>query len=361
MRRTAACLLTVSLFTIFVIAGCSSSSKRVVAEAPPGYQPTPQSAPAQIGVKPAAKLADVQEAVKRVFKDAAVIDTKSNPNFVAGDFNGDASQDIAVILKPAKLDQMNEQYPPWLLRDPLSEHSPRTPLKIEKDETLLAVIHGYGANDWRDPEATQTFVLKNVVGNDLRVHSGKEFVSANSGRKLPRPQGDLIGETLHGSPGYLYYFASNYSWYDPKTFQGEAPRPGMFHQPKAQRAHAVGPQTPTVARIGVEELKAKINNNQPVTIIDVRSSEGFANSSTTIKGSIHFKVRRLRSRLSFPPLKDLPKNREIVIYCACPNDEASIAAAQILQAAGFQRVEVLQGGWLEWLKANGPVQSKPRG
>src|ERR1044072_4004342 len=114
MRRTAACLLTVSLFTIFVIAGCSSSSKRVVAEAPPGYQPTPQSAPAQIGGKPAAKLADVQEAVKRVFKDAAVIDTKSNPNFVAGDFNGDASQDIAVILKPAKLDQMNEQYPPWL-------------------------------------------------------------------------------------------------------------------------------------------------------------------------------------------------------------------------------------------------------
>ncbi|HYK22372.1 MAG TPA: rhodanese-like domain-containing protein [Pyrinomonadaceae bacterium] len=360
MRRTAACLLTVSLFTIFVIAGCSSS-KRVVAEAPPGYQPTPQSAPVQMAVKPAAKLADVQEAVKRVFKDAAVIDTKSNPNFVAGDFNGDSSQDIAVILKPAKLDQMNEQYPPWLLRDPLSEHSPRTPLKIEKDETLLAVIHGYGANDWRDPEATQTFVLKNVVGNDLRVHSGKEFVSANSGRKLPRPQGDLIGETLHGSPGYLYYFASNYSWYDPKTFQGEAPRPGMFHQPKAQRAHAVGPQTPTVARIGVEELKAKINNNQPVTIIDVRSSEGFANSSTTIKGSIHFKVRRLRSRLSFPPLKDLPKNREIVVYCACPNDEASIAAAQILQAAGFQRVEVLQGGWLEWLKANGPVQSKPRG
>ena len=34
---------------------------------------------------------------------------------------------------------------------------------------------------------------------------------------------------------------------------------------------------------------------------------------------------------------------------------ASIAAAQVLQAGGFKRVRVLQGGWLEWVRANGPV------
>jgi len=360
MRRTAACLLTVSLFTIFLVGACNST-KRVAAELPPAYQPTPQSTPVEMGMKSAPKLADVQEAVKRVFKDAAVIDTRYSPQFVAGDFNGDASQDIAVIVKPAKLDQMNEQYPSWLLRDPLSSQSPRTPLKVEKDETLLAVIHGYGANDWRDSEATQTFVLKNVAGSDLRVHTGKEFVSANSGRQLPRPQGDLIGETLKGNQGYLYYASSTYSWYDPKTFKGEAPKPGMVHQRKVVRAHAVAQQTPEVATITAEELKAKLNNNEPVTIIDVRSSEGFASSTSTVKGSFHFKVRKLKSRLSFPPLKDLSKDREIVTYCACPKDQSSIAAAQILQAAGFQRVKVLQGGWNEWLRVNGPVQSKPKG
>ena len=123
---------------------------------------------------------------------------------------------------------------------------------------------------------------------------------------------------------------------------------------------AQGQTAPAVDMISAEELKTKVTSNQPVTIIDVRSSEGFAASSTTVKGSIHFKVRKLKSRLAYPPLKDLPRDREIVTYCACPKDQASIAAAQILQASGFTRVRVLQGGWQEWLRVSGPVQPKPR-
>jgi rhodanese-related sulfurtransferase len=119
-------------------------------------------------------------------------------------------------------------------------------------------------------------------------------------------------------------------------------------------------QAPAVNMITAEELKAKLANNQPVTIIDVRSSEGFANSATTVKGSIHFKLRKLKSRLRYPPLKDLPRDREIITYCACPNDESSIAAAQTLQASGFTRVRVLQGGWNEWVRAKGPVQPRAR-
>jgi rhodanese-related sulfurtransferase len=358
MRQTAA-LLTISLFAICLVAACSSSQSRAKLEAPPPvYQPSPESTPVKLAPPPAPKLTEVQEAVKRVFKDAAVIDTRSNPHFVAGDFNGDASQDLAVVVRPANVEKMNEEYPPWLVREPRSNQSLRAPLKIEKDEVLLAVIHGYGTNDWRDPEATQTFVLKKVAGDDLRVHTGKEFVDANSGRKLPKPQGDLIGETLNGTQGYLYYAASTYSWYDPKTFKGEVQPPGMFHKPRVQRAHAQ--KAPEVAFITAEELKAKLSNNDPVTIIDVRGSESFAASSTTIKGSLHFKTRKLRARLAYPPLKDLSRDREIVTYCACPKDESSIAAAQIFQAGGFKRVRVLQGGWTEWMRVNGPVQSKPK-
>ncbi|HET6978498.1 MAG TPA: rhodanese-like domain-containing protein [Pyrinomonadaceae bacterium] len=117
---------------------------------------------------------------------------------------------------------------------------------------------------------------------------------------------------------------------------------------------------PAVQMISADELKAKVTANQPVTIIDVRSSEGYANSAKTVKGAIHFKLRKLKARLAFPPLKDLPKDQEIVTYCACPKDESSIAAAQILQASGFKRVRVLQGGWQEWLKANGPVEPRAK-
>lgn len=125
-------------------------------------------------------------------------------------------------------------------------------------------------------------------------------------------------------------------------------------------AVAQAQQPSPVNMITAEELKAKLAKNEPVTVIDVRSAEGFANSSTTLKGSLHYKVRRLKSRINYAPLKDMPRHREIVTYCACPKDEASISAAQILQAAGFTRVRVLQGGWNEWLRVKGPVQARSR-
>lgn len=125
-------------------------------------------------------------------------------------------------------------------------------------------------------------------------------------------------------------------------------------------AAAQAQQPLPVSMITAEELKTKMANNEQVTVIDVRSSEGFANSGTTVKGSVHFKLRKLKYRLNYAPLKDLPRNREIVTYCACPKDEASIAAAQILQDAGFTRVKVLQGGWTEWIRVKGPVQPRAK-
>jgi hypothetical protein len=231
MRQTATAFLTVSLLALTMFSACSPAPKPV-SEAPPAaaYQPSPESTPVHIGVVLEPKLPEVQSAIRRVFKDAAVLSPNHNPNFFSGDFNGDASQDLVVILKPVNLDEMNRQFAPWLLRDPRSTKSTRVRLPIQKDETLLAVIHGYGTNDWRDPDATQTFVLKNIVGSGFKIQSGKEFVEANSGRKLPRPQGDLIGETIDGTEGHLYYASSNYSWYDPKTYKSDESVPGVFHR-----------------------------------------------------------------------------------------------------------------------------------
>ena len=128
----------------------------------------------------------------------------------------------------------------------------------------------------------------------------------------------------------------------------------------AVTVQAQTPATPAVEMITADELKAKLAGNQPVMIIDVRSAESYAAASQTIKGAIHFKTRKLKSRLAYAPLKDLPKDREIVTYCSCPKDQSSITAAQILQASGFKHVRVLQGGWLEWLRVNGPVASRAK-
>jgi len=229
-RTWAVSLILLVLVLGYMNTGCSTKRNRV-AEAPPAYQPSPVSPQIKMPNVVPANLPEVQEAVRRVFKDAAVIDSNFNPSFLTGDFNGDSSQDLAVILKPApnKLAEMNEQYPSWLLRDPIfSGNAQRPALNVEDRDVLLAIIHGYGENDWRDSQATQTYLLKNVVGSNLLVKSAKEFQSAHNGRRLPRPQGDLIQETLRGEDGYLYYASADYVWYDPRTFKPKA-EVGMMH------------------------------------------------------------------------------------------------------------------------------------
>jgi hypothetical protein len=205
-------------------------------EAPPS--PVVQAdQPQQVSKLPPPELNSVQEAVKRVFKDSALIDISRNPIFIAGDFNGDLSQDIAVALKPApeRLSDLNEEFSTWILRDPFAANESRIPrLRVAANDSLLAVIHGYDANGWRDPQATQTYLLKNAVGSGMKAHQAKDVAKASRGRKLPPLRGDVIGEVLEGTSGYLYYAGATYSWYDPKTFKGESER-GMIHMPPKER------------------------------------------------------------------------------------------------------------------------------
>src|SRR5262245_48694993 len=125
---------------------------------------------------------EVNKAVRRVFRDAVIIHTKSSPYFMAGDFNGDSSQDIAVVVKPvaSRLQEINDQLANWILVDPkISYHSgsragmvTRPPrVRVNDGDILLAVIHGFGFNGWRDDQATQTYVLKNAVGAGMRAEA----------------------------------------------------------------------------------------------------------------------------------------------------------------------------------------------
>ncbi len=129
----------------------------------------------------------------------------------------------------------------------------------------------------------------------------------------------------------------------------------------AVRAAFDQPQAAEVEWVAPDELKEKLSGGAPPAIIDVRSTETYVGSDSKIKGAQHVRLRRLRTRLAQSPLKDLPRDREVVTYCACPNDEASVRAAQLFLAAGFKRVRVLKGGWQAWLAARGQVEPKPRG
>lgn len=100
----------------FLFSCATPDNPKVEAPASPVVQ---LDQPQQMSKLPPPDLDAAQQAVKHVFKESVLIDTGRNPNFVVGDFNGDLSQDIAVVLKPApeKLSDLNEEFPNWILRD----------------------------------------------------------------------------------------------------------------------------------------------------------------------------------------------------------------------------------------------------
>ncbi len=207
---------------LLLASGCSSSRKQV-AEAPPTT--AAQAEESKIAANRAqADPKSASEAVKRVFKDSVTINTSAQPAFIVGDFNGDESTDIAIAVKPVpeKLADLNEEYPSWILRDPFGPVQSAPRLRIAANDSLLAVIHGYGAEGWRDSQATQTYLLKNAIGSSMSTRSRKDLQKDYAGKKMPQLRGDVIAEAIQGQPGYLYFASATYGWYDPKTFQGES-------------------------------------------------------------------------------------------------------------------------------------------
>jgi len=206
---------------------------------PPAVEPAPPQEPAQSESQkqapaPPATIAEARAAVERIYKDAVSVDANLSPSFTVGDFNGDGSQDIAVVVKPAKekLADINHELASWMVRDPLTETLPQLmvrqnpheakprPVVTERDEALLAVIHGYGQNGWRDPEAQQTYLLKSAVGKNIRTESKKNLLKTDKDKRPPL-LGDVVSEAIAGQPGFIYYTGATYAWYDPRYYKGE--------------------------------------------------------------------------------------------------------------------------------------------
>ena len=102
-----------------------------------------------------------------------------------------------------------------------------------------------------------------------------------------------------------------------------------------------------MSRISVAELDRLLASNVP-TILDVRSEDRRAQFGW-IPGSI---AANDTTEL------DLPKDRDIVVYCDCPNDASAAVMAEKLKQRGHTRVRPLEGGIDAWL-AGGYAVERP--
>jgi hypothetical protein len=94
--------------------------------------------------------------------------------------------------------------------------------------------------------------------------------------------------------------------------QNKAKQSAKSKKPAAAKPATIAPVAAEaeVARMTVEELKSKINKNEPITIIDSRSQGSYDATDSKIKGAIRIPTDEVESRL-----KEIPRDKAIVIYC----------------------------------------------
>jgi len=83
-----------------------------------------------------------------------------------------------------------------------------------------------------------------------------------------------------------------------------------------------------VARITPEELKTKLDSGEDMIVVDVRDRVDFQAEPAIISGALHMTVDELDTRH-----REIPRKRDIVLYCTCPSEETSARAAIARPAA----------------------------
>jgi hypothetical protein len=213
-----------------------AASQTSAAQAAPAVTPespaaTPEEPPAAAPPPAPPAPQEARAAVERVCKGAVVFDERAAGTTAAvGDFNGDGSEDIIVRARPVpgRLAEVNDEVANWIVSDPrtvkapdprefdphqgVQKLAPHARPQIEAADTLLVVVHGYKEAGWRNPEALQTFLLKNVAGEGLRPEPRAEVLAVARGR-TPRLFGDVLHEKLGGTPGFLYWTGAGYGWF----------------------------------------------------------------------------------------------------------------------------------------------------
>jgi membrane protein DedA with SNARE-associated domain/rhodanese-related sulfurtransferase len=193
----------------------------------------------------------------------------------------------------------------------------------------------------------------------------------------------LIAPPLAGATGMRWLRFVLYSALGAAIWVGAALAAGMLLKPQIERLlpylHRVGSTAVVVialllaayvtlkwrerrrflsalrmARISVAELYELIAAGAAPVIVDVRSATARALEPRRVPGALSITIQEVAQQL-----EQLPRDREIVLYCTCPNEVSAAQVAKILISNGFERVRPLHGGLDAWLAAGYAAEAVP--
>jgi membrane protein DedA with SNARE-associated domain/rhodanese-related sulfurtransferase len=106
-----------------------------------------------------------------------------------------------------------------------------------------------------------------------------------------------------------------------------------------------------MARITVDELYQKLEAGENPIILDLRSLAEVERDPSLIRGARHMTMEEVQSLRH-----EIPHDRDIILYCSCPNEASSARMALLLHRNGILRVRPLLGGLDAWRERNYPME-----
>jgi membrane protein DedA with SNARE-associated domain/rhodanese-related sulfurtransferase len=105
-----------------------------------------------------------------------------------------------------------------------------------------------------------------------------------------------------------------------------------------------------ISRMTVDELKAAIDRGERPFVVDLRHKLEFLVNPRTVSTAIRISPDELSLRHA-----EIPRDREVVLYCTCPSEATSAKVAMELKKIGITRVRPLMGGLQAWENQGYPM------
>jgi len=106
------------------------------------------------------------------------------------------------------------------------------------------------------------------------------------------------------------------------------------------------------SRLEPEELKRQLDAGEPVFIVDLRHPLELLPDPFTLPGALHLSPEGLAARIH-----EIPRDRDIILYCTCPSEATAAKTAMTLHKLGIDRVRPLRGGYDEWKRLGYPLDA----
>ena len=99
--------------------------------------------------------------------------------------------------------------------------------------------------------------------------------------------------------------------------------------------------------VPVDTVKKALDNKSNVLVVDARAPSDFA--AGHIPGAVNIPYYEMAQRY-----KEVPKDKWVITYCACPHAEAEQAARELLKQ-GYTQVKAIDEGYFGWVDKGYPT------